>query len=166
MIYVKFEIPKTKKEFLELFFNSNVPGTQIGAVETFLDEKCTKQQCEAYKKRSFEDMFECINTYFPETEERELVHYLLTITYKQNDNHFSPYFRTCINIKRINFQILSGEEGIFSPVFKDDFSKYNSEKSWKEYFTELEIYTENNLRKYIIKNKNKTYEECWIKETA
>lgn len=74
MIYVNFEIPKTVEEFLTKFFsNSKTYNDYLTNVETFSDPECTTIQCHSGKYRSFEEVLECVNTYYDELKPKDLM---------------------------------------------------------------------------------------------
>ncbi len=76
-IYLKIDKPNTIQELLLQLFSCY--GYYNTGAETYFDEACTQIQCESNKWRSFDDIFEIVNTYFPNTEEKEIMHELLIL---------------------------------------------------------------------------------------
>lgn len=154
-IYVKFEIPERIQEFLVRFFDSKWEPDRVLNVETYLDVECTKVQCIAHKYRSFDDMFIIVNTYFPGTTEKELMHLLLTTPiYGRDGDRMSCYLAQCGTIRRIVFLFYqhSNEFHGSNPFM---CSQYDSKWNWAELLNQLEIKTLPELTLYTEKHKLK-----------
>lgn len=144
MIYVKFKKPDTVKEFLALFYQLST--NRYYSVETFFDEECAKTQCNYGRNRSFDDLFEIVNTYFSVSVE-ELLHELLTMGIENRN----PYIFTCFDIQKDVFAI-SGS--IYENTFS--YEGLKSKYKWKEILPLIGINTYGDLCRYVKNNKNKT----------
>ncbi len=151
-IYVNFEIPAIIREFLLKFFSH---GIFRGAVETFNDKECTIQQCRANKYRSFDDMFDVIKTYFPNTTEKEFLNELITLsitTGHKAPQILYPQLYACSTMRRIRITYVTAQQ--YSLPFQSP--KYDSKYSWKELLTMLNINNATGFREYIEKHKEQT----------
>jgi hypothetical protein len=142
-IYLKLDKkPKNVAEILQLFW-----GT-FGSVETFHDKECTKIQCEKNKGRSFDDLYYCCKTYFPNVTPKKVFHEL--VIYNLNNKIF--YSGTCSTIGKIkiNFTEYKTLKGVWINIYEKSisYSKYNSIWSWKELFKMLNIKNDEELTKY------------------
>lgn len=63
----------------------------VSKPKTFHNEECTNTQCKEYKHRSFSDLLEIVQTYFPEVTERQVADYII--------NHTSMWF--CSGVKKL-----------------------------------------------------------------
>lgn len=153
MIYVKFSPPKTIKEFLEEFYDA-INSWNLISVATYKDKECTELQCAAGRSRSFDDMYELITTYYPETTRKDLVHELLTFRITRPNGYFYFANSYCYEIKRpvigYYFQFIK-----FGPLSIEGYGGYLStgkqkaEHSWKELFAMVDIKTKKQLFEYI-----------------
>jgi hypothetical protein len=160
-IYVSFKAPPTIGEFIKLFFSVNHGNTSLNKnVETFFDEKCTLQQCKEYKMRSFDDMMVIINTYYPGTTPKQLMHELLVTDVKADDGG-ELYFHMgdCPDIERIRCYY-SWTWATKSPW---ELSKYNSKWSWSELLAMLGIKNLEDMYEYVKQNK---VVEPWVPSAA
>lgn len=163
MLYIKTKTkPTSIEELYKTWFSYETePGQQLRGRATYYDEKCTDEQCESNKVRSFEDISEVITTYFPYATNDDVIHVILTCELLTKDKHLLPYFTTCSSIERINilyYHELNREATTF------DGTKYESEYSWKELLATKNIKTNKDIIKYI--NKYKIKEEVGCLETA
>lgn len=139
-IYVNFKKPETIREFLIKFFPlDNTYGT-FRAVKTYFDVECTKLQCFSGKNRSFDDLYDIILTYYPETTIKELAIELLSLNFisKKGTKHYLYPF-VCSTIKRPVLPIEPAklcDEGHFS----DHYIKIplNSKYSWRIVFEQVD----------------------------
>lgn len=134
-IYLKLsENPQTLRMLLKTLFSYQDSSGDITNIETYLDKECKKIQCNKNKIRSFDDTLEIAKTYFPETDEKDLMKTLLTLDIKDKRNRqCNLIMMTCEEINRINF--------VFAPDsrvredFEDDCEleyKLGSPWSWKD----------------------------------
>lgn len=156
LIYVKFEIPKTPREFIKKLFSHTALADRITCVETYSDSECKTVQCLAGKVRSFDEIFFCTKTYFKDITTKEVLHILLTL----DVGTFYPYFKKCGNINRINMLYYFRNINT-NAIFCDAYGQYKSLWSWKQLFALLDIDSCGKMDKYILQNKN---EEKIIKE--
>lgn len=147
-IYTKFGKQETVEEFLAKLYSIR-EGTVTHATETYSDESCSIVQCMSRKLRSFDDIFECVQTYYPDITPKKLIHYLLTLNIKSNtDMPLYLYMRNCSDIKRIRIYYFVGM----------DFSHYRCDKldskwSWIELLEMLGLKSELDIRNYIQQHK-------------
>lgn len=71
-LYVKFDKPRTVREFIKLFFE------KIHAKQTFYDAECKKIQCTSHRLRSIDDMMILIKTYYPSVSKAKIFEYLIS----------------------------------------------------------------------------------------
>ena len=71
-LYVKFDRPKTVREFIKLFFKG------IYSKDTFWDVECKKRQCTSHRLRSIDDMMILIKTYYPTVTKAKIFEYLIS----------------------------------------------------------------------------------------
>ncbi len=149
-IYVKFEIPKTIKEFLILFF-SNQNRDQLGAVETYLDKEYFHIQCYANKWRSFDDLLDIVNTYYHKVSPRLLMKLILTT--ELTHPLLNTYLRleNCSGMKRV--RIIYYYQAQSKDPF--DIGKFESKWSWKELLNMLGINNKKELELYVLNHKVK-----------
>lgn len=127
MIYVKPEnVRENLEEFLKHNFSTNTEYFDKGKFSmTYKDSECTIRECHS-ARRSFEDLLEISQTYFPETTEAELAKILLNL--KSSD--FNMRCLYCINIHKWVFVCDSeGEKHISQlygkPLDDKDQGKYS-----------------------------------------
>lgn len=105
-IYLK--IPEGKKfrsiEELLMYGFSEVRGDIKYFVTTYLDKECTVQQCHNEASRSFEDLLEICQTYFPSTTKKRLAQ-MMYRTFERTK--FSPTF--CGDIDKVVFDLFKQE---------------------------------------------------------
>ena len=97
---------KNLQELLELGFSYYAAYCAPGMYKfkhTFLDKECTRHDC-WYARRSFGDLLEITQTYFPETTEEDLAYSLI---YKLKDS----YARLCHEINKVVFYKLTSLTG-------------------------------------------------------
>jgi len=156
-LYVNFENPGTLKEFLEKFFshkNNNEP--YLRGVATYLDKECNYQQCGDGKLRSFDDVFDLVNTYFEDITPKELIHTLLLLDLERGDKKLYLHTGTCSSIQRIRMLYVPVNT-ISNPSRNNSYmyTKYDSKYSWGELFDMVNV----NTTEDIINYKSKIYEE-------
>lgn len=174
MIYVNFKPENTVKEFLlQLFKIDPQLPYQIKFVETFLDKECKGQQTGYGRLRSFDDVLEIVQTYFPKCSVEQLFHEILVLELycksenlnfaRQKNRRLLLQLANCSTIRRIRIyycipsynslteqiQLYSGSNLICD--------KYDSKYSWIDlieaigikYTNELE--TQKEIMNYIYK---------------
>lgn len=99
-IYLKLEKPpETIKELLSaLYGNTGISASST----TYKDEKCTIVQCPSGRRRSYNDIEDLVDTYFPNTTRETLLHELITFNVIDNSNrklYFYPH--SCGTIQRL-----------------------------------------------------------------
>lgn len=148
-IYVNFEKTETLKEFLKKLFSFFSVG--LGAIttdRTYLDKELTVIQCYANRRRSFDDLLEIVNTYFPEVTPKELIHELIVFV-PENYQDFEPRLGDCSGIERIRITYHRGALKI-NPFIAE---KFKSKYSWRELLNMLDINTYEEYVEYVKKNR-------------
>ena len=161
-IYLKINKPDTIQEVLLKLFSRGTYWHK--GAQTFHDEACTQTQCEPDKWRSFDDVFEIVNTYFPKKNVKDIIQQLLVLPLKNNSNnnlYFYPTFCNTINMCTAMFypEIVK-DIRIFTEV--KGIGKY----AWGELLELLGITNDEELKNYIEQNKTKIKNEETITETV
>ncbi len=149
-LYVKFEKPRTIKEFLIKFYTSknyDYSDSSLAASNTYDDPECKILQCERHA-RSFDELLEIVKTYYPSTTPKILVYHLLTVVYhNRKGNLMYPYLGTCSGMNRIKYVPYYDKTAVTSAYFtaKMRESKY----TWGELLKLHNIKTLADLRKFI-----------------
>lgn len=151
-LYVKFGKQETIRLFLEKFFSYHQPYEKyVRGTSTFYDEECTKPHCSEGKLRSFDDIFDLVNTYYDNISVKEVIHILATLDIKRNNIELFMHTVTCGSIRRITM--------IYVPKFTIYFDtskvKYDSKYSWKELYEIIGITSKEELIEYKTKNHEK-----------
>lgn len=147
-IYVNFPIPETINEFIKLLYC--YPSITLTALETYSDEACTIEETPCNKWRSFDDLMILINTYYPGTAEKDLIHELICADIRsKNGREHRPYMMLCGFINKSTISYHTVTRG--ASVFMDDNG--NSKYSWRELLLLLGITNDKELNEYIEANK-------------
>ena len=163
-IYLKIEKPKTISELLlKLLITEN--GAYNSGNATYSDEACTEVQCEAGKWRSFDDIFELVNTYFPNTDEKTTMLEIMALDIKTTKGYvLRPYFNFCNQINMCTMMYYSDPHIAKTACTKEKgIGKY----AWGDLLELLGITNIEELKDYIDNNKAKTIKnEETIAETV
>lgn len=163
-IYLKIEKPKTIEELLLQLFTFK--GHYHTGTTTYLDEACTQIQCEENKWRSFDDVYELVNTYFPNTDEKEVMRQLLILPLKKDNGiDLYPYFAFCNKINMCTLMVYpsSGANNKDSLTKTKGVGKY----AWGDLLEMFDITNTKELQNYIEQNRTKTIKnEETITETV
>lgn len=167
-LYVRFKKPRTIQQFLYLFYTSgernmnfSYGDSKLNAGIIYSDEKCTTiYENTIYIRRSFDDLFKLIKTYYPSTTKAIMFKHLLKFNPEIKGKKYYPYIGYCGGNKIIKYlpyyQIY---------VEVDLTKKYDCENSWKELcemsgieptYESLKKYIENNLK--TIKYENNKFQ--------
>lgn len=146
-IYVNFPIPSTVGEFIPFLYSHQ--GGVVTAIATYEDEECTIEQSKNDAWRSFDDLIIIINTYYPGTTEKELIHELICADIKGAKYQCYPYLVLCSAIKKctISYYAFTRGDGTFLE------GRGNSKCSWGELLLLLGITNDKELKEYIKANK-------------
>lgn len=149
MIYVNFKKPRTLREFLTKFFDYHKSDNSARlCVKTYTDSECKFVQCAENKYRSFDNILECVNTYFPKVTAKELIHELLTLNLKTKTGA-QLYLRmaNCSTINKIRcwYGINTSSDVLL-------VSRLGSQYSWKELLEMLGIKTQEQIYEYATKH--------------
>lgn len=119
-IYLK--IPEGKKfrsiEELLMYGYTQHGGYINYFTTTYKDKECTIQQCHSNASRSFEDLLEICQTYFPSTTKKRLAQ-MMYRTFERTK--FSPTF--CDNIDKVVFDIFKTETKFGESMPKFQYNK-------------------------------------------
>ncbi len=175
MIYVNFKPADTVQGFLkQLFYIRDDYRYSTGFVETFNDANCRTQQCGRQRMRSFDDVLEIIQTYFPSYSPENLMHDLLVFeiycsTTKEQERKFNGkrllmQFSNCSTMKRIRVLFQCNEDRDIGINKGSDIfcTSYESKWNWKDLLHSIGIkpcntnneYNEE-ISKYMAKFKQK-----------
>lgn len=162
-IYVKFKRPKTVKEFIVKLYKI-YDGSWLDiyrSVATYHDVECTKLQCESNTRRSIDDAYAIVKTYYPSITKTKLLKHLLCIEMTNDEGdiyNFRPFF--CPDINHFVFHF--GERTIkpYRDIIKSykEFNKYSlSSISWLELYNKIGIKSQLDLINFINDNNMKTF---------
>jgi len=149
-IYVKFaeeKKPKSIKEFLTKFYTNRTCSHNGQAISdvTYFNKNCNIVQS-SHIRRSFDDLLELIQTYYPSTTPKILMSNLL----KLKLNKYSYIMLTnCSGMKRIRISYFSGynRHGTdYKEAIKVD--KLTSKYSWEDLLHMLNIKNDLDLIKF------------------
>lgn len=147
-IYVKFaEIkkPKTVLKFLKLFYSRSINSYNAIGHVTYFDKECNQIQ-DFHQWRSFDDLLELTQTYYPSIKPLKLMHYLLILKIKLSDTTMSkPHLNVCGVMGKIRY-IPYKECGYDSSIGE---KMYNSKYTWSELLVPLGITTRKQFLEYI-----------------
>lgn len=147
-IYTKFGKQDTIYKFIRKLY-SDISNGEAHALATYSDKGCTILQCQARRLRSFDDLLECVQTYYPHATPEYLMHVLLTIVIKHEGKHLYLYMSNCTTISRIRVYYYTGES--YENI---NCSKYNSKWSWMNLLEMIKLKTTREIREYVKKYKH------------
>lgn len=146
-IYVKFaeeKKPRTIKEFLIKFYSYYKTSDFAKGYITYSNKECTSLQCEK-TYRSFDDLLELVQTYYPSTTVQKFIKILLTVKIPKKDNNtfYKPHLGICSGMGKIRF----------IPYNVHDLYDYktvmkNSKYTWEELLKPLGINDKKDLINY------------------
>lgn len=146
-IYAKVRDPKNLRDLLKQLFSIFIDD-DVSIIETFYDKEFTRSQCQAGRWRSFDDLLEICETYFPKTTAKELFATLLNLDiHDQYDRQCNLIMMHCEGIDRINM-IYSADYVKYSEAIS--LNQYDSEYSWKDLFNEVGITSDKELKQFIL----------------
>lgn len=147
-IYVKFKKPRTINEFLILFYTRREGSGQAYAAYTYYDKNCHREQCNKIR-RSFDDLLELVQTYYPSTTPKILISRLLKL---KLNNYKYICLTNCSGMSkiRISYFIYADYASNYNKAVSID--KLKSKYSWKDLLDKIGITNEKQYQDYI-KNK-------------
>jgi hypothetical protein len=148
-LYVKFaeeKRPATVRVFIKKFYSKKCFDFLKG-METFKDKKCQNSHC-IRSYRSFDDLKELINTYYPSITAVKLMEYLLTTNFESEGKKFYPHLGTCSTMKRIRFIPFT-----ISSYSSLDVKMKLSKFTWNDLLHKLDIKNGDQFEKYIKNRK-------------
>ena len=105
-IYVKFaekKKPMTVLKFLKLFYSRNINSYYASGHYTYYDKECKNLQ-DSHNWRSFDDLLELIQTYYPSIKPVKLMHYLLVLRLNLANGSLSkPHLGVCGEMGKIRY---------------------------------------------------------------
>jgi len=146
-LYVDFPIPTTVREFLLTFLTKSTSGYVCYGDATYFDKECKLIHCEPNKYRGFDDILKVTRTYFPDIDEKQLMHHLVLLKY---NNKYSPNFGICHDAGILRYILYTESQNV------DSFRKCipeNSNYSWYDLFLLLDIHNVQEMKKYIQTHK-------------
>jgi len=149
-LYVKFaqeKRPRTIRGFIKQFYTSGVDPYFARGHNTYFDPGCTDLHCSrAY--RSFDDLWELVNTYYRPIPPAKMMHYLLTTKIPlQGDKIAEVHLGTCSGMRRIRF--IPYHSAAFEGIDRQmEFSQF----TWRELLAPLGVTNYAEFNEYI-KNK-------------
>ena len=150
-IYVKFaeeKKPKSIKEFLIKFFNSYSQQC-IRNVPTYHNKEYTILQCSADRYRSFDDIFELVQTYYKTATVGKIFKILLTLYPKNgiDDKKYNLYMMTCAGIKKINCLYVSGDNlnNLNNYLYITRQKNFTSKYTYKQLFDMIGVKNQEDL---------------------
>lgn len=151
-LYVKFaqqERPKTVRQFIRKYYSNHVDPYLAKGHDTYFDPECKRIHC-TRMYRSFDDLLDLVNTYYPSIKPLKLMHYLLTTKIPlQGINRFAkPHLGTCNGMGRIRF-IPYNQHSLDGFKTRMPNSKY----TWEELLTPLGITNHAEFEAYIQNQK-------------
>lgn len=154
-LYVKFakeKRPRTVKQFLIEYYSLRKDPYLAYGGDTYSNIECTIHHC-GRSYRSFDDLLDLVNTYYPSIKPKKLMHYLLTVKIKSSDKaegFYWPHLATCSGMGRIRY----------IPYYQKWYDQNqinlrmgNSRYTWKELLAMLGITNEKEFFEYIETNR-------------
>lgn len=144
MIYL-VSTPNSLPDLIAKLFSYPVGNIFFKGAKTWSDKDCTIVQCEECKYRSFEDVLECAQTYFPDTTEEFLLKLLLSIIFESSER---KYYLTCYNCNLILkpticfFHSFNGKLG--DEKFSSKPEKFVDDDliTWRDMFNKIGVFTD------------------------
>lgn len=145
-LYVKFGKQETIEKFIEKFY-SLIGSQRRDAVETYHDEKCSNKHCDEKRYRSFDDILDLVNTYYPGTSPKDLFHILLTIKLPDiNGRILYLHMSNCSTIERIRMLYYYDEKSSYQGR---TFNKKKSKYSWLDLLGMLNLESIEAIQAYV-----------------
>lgn len=150
-IYVKFaekKRPKSVLKFLEQFYSDRTRTDYVIGCITYSNKECTFIQNTKHW-RSFDDLLELVQTYYPSIKPVKLMHYLLVLKIPLANNKLSkPHLGTCGGMNKIRY----------IPYYVNNYNEINtkmihSKYTWKQLLEPLGIFNQEQFEEYIKKTK-------------
>lgn len=147
-IYVKFKKPRTIKQFLVSFFSEKEDGVVLN-ITTYFDKKCTKIQCESHRNRSFDEVYDCVKTYYKSATTKSVLINLMKLHPVNENGTVCNFTNTyCGGIQKSVMYYYTGS-GCYYNIPNKELCNY----SWKELFQMIGINSQKELDKYMKNNK-------------
>jgi hypothetical protein len=145
-IYVNFKKPRTINEFLLMFYTQRNNNThQSTAAITYFNNKCTIVQCDKIR-RSFDDLLELVQTYYPSTTPKILIGKLLKLKIPEYN---SIMLTNCGGMKRIRISYFAHSSYKTNYDNAIGINKLDSKYSWKDLLDMIGIMNEQQYENYI-----------------
>lgn len=158
-IYVRTDVrPKTVKDLIILLFRLRPQNafTPLNSViykgsKTFSDKACRNVQCYEDRYRSFDDIYACCRTYFPNVTPKKVMHELLMVEFPDCPVGRTVYIKlsVCGGMQRI--RVWYTHNPLMEAIPE---TKYNSMWNWFELLSMLGISPNmESINAYITKHK-------------
>ena len=150
-IYIKGPKPRSMAALIKKFLGGDTMDANIGVVlgvESYANKECTNWQCNAQKMRSFEDIFDCVKTYFKTATRKRVLEEILRLNMSYGAFKFYPQFGYCGGMRKIKIYYARG-----ASRFTNLDLTGKSLQSWNNLFLTLGLKGESQVREYIIANK-------------
>lgn len=149
-LYVKFGKQETIEKFLEKFYGI-IGSDRRDAVETYFDKECYDIHCQQKRYRSFDDIFELVNTYYPKTDPKTVFHTLLTLDVRDsNKRPVYMHMSNCSTISRIRMLYFYNEDTCY---VGRACSKYQSKWSWIDLLEMLNLESLQAIQAYVKRHR-------------
>lgn len=142
MIYTKFGKQKTIKQFITKLYSQS-HGYGFSSIETYSDSDCTEIQSYAMRVRSFDDVLECVNTYYKNVTPKRLMYILASMKLVKDGNNLYLFCFRCTEINKSTF--LFYNEAHWTEKFNQ---KQKSQYSWEELFDMIGIKNKEDIINY------------------
>lgn len=151
-LYVKFaeeKKPRTIREFLIKYYTNPVDtskyASQTHAHSTYKDKRCT-QLHSRHMRRSFDDLHEIVQTYFPRATPKMVFKRLLKLKHPLYTNLI---LTNCDGMMRIRISLYKDGNNSPSTYYSAvNTAKYNSKYSWKDLFEMVGITNQDEFERY------------------
>ncbi len=161
-IYVKnIKKQPTIREFLILLFTGEgIITTNSKFPTTYSDKECTQIQCTANRMRSFDDLLDLVETYYPSITPKRLIDLILTLSFEKTHEGIKrilkPQFSYCGGMRKIRILYMNDTYGNshmsnFSIIC--NLNQFNSKYSWEDLFLMLDIKSQKEFDEYIKKHR-------------
>lgn len=143
-IYIEGETPQTLRELLKRLFNYKYDG-MVKTVATYYDQNCTDEQCDEDRYRSFDDVLELTQTYFPQITKEELIRTLISLDIIDAVGRKMYFFMSsCSDIRRV---VIYYHYSSCSYQQADYANQHNSQWSWITLLNDAGIFSQDDYEK-------------------
>lgn len=153
-IYVNFKIPKTVREFLKAYFSVWNGSSHVRNITTYSDKACTEVQCTASRNRSFREVCDCVQTYFPNITDKTIFRILLTLNLKNSSGQYMYLYPSfCGDVNRPVMMYYNSKPAYYSII--NNTHTGIDKMSWKDIFGMFKLDSEAKVLAFIEKYKDR-----------